>query len=85
MLGIMRRSHNRKETEAILNKLRNEIPDAAIRTTLIAGHPEKLKRIFVNLSLLFQTSGLTGWGYLLILMKRTHFHLMSIKMKFLFI
>jgi ribosomal protein S12 methylthiotransferase len=39
MLGIMKRSHTRSETEAVLNKIRNEIPDAVIRTTLIAGHP----------------------------------------------
>ena len=39
MLGIMKRSHNRSETEAVLNKIRHEIPDAVIRTTLIAGHP----------------------------------------------
>ena len=39
MLGLMKRSHNRKETEDILHKLRNEIPGAVIRTTLIAGHP----------------------------------------------
>jgi ribosomal protein S12 methylthiotransferase len=39
MLRLMKRSHDRKETEAVLNKLRNEIPDAVIRTTLIAGHP----------------------------------------------
>ncbi len=39
MLGIMKRSHNRSETEAVLNRIRNEIPDAVIRTTLIAGHP----------------------------------------------
>ena len=39
MLGLMKRSHNRQETEKILHTLRQEIPDAAIRTTLIAGHP----------------------------------------------
>jgi len=39
VLGLMKRSHNRKETEAILYKLRSEIPGAIIRTTLIAGHP----------------------------------------------
>ena len=39
MLGLMRRSHNRYETELVLNKLRSEIPDSVIRTTLIAGHP----------------------------------------------
>jgi ribosomal protein S12 methylthiotransferase len=39
MLSLMKRSHNRKETEEVLRKLRTEIPDAVIRTTLIAGHP----------------------------------------------
>jgi ribosomal protein S12 methylthiotransferase len=39
MLDLMKRSHGRIETEAILNRLRNELPDAVIRTTLIAGHP----------------------------------------------
>jgi ribosomal protein S12 methylthiotransferase len=39
MLGLMRRSHNRIETEEVLSKLRTEIPGAVIRTTLIAGHP----------------------------------------------
>ncbi len=49
MLGLMKRSHNRKETEAILNKLRNEIPDAAIRTTLIAGHPGETEQDYSEL------------------------------------
>lgn len=39
MLSLMKRSHNREETENVLNLIRKEIPDAAIRTTLIAGHP----------------------------------------------
>ncbi len=46
MLEKMKRSHNRKETETILNKLRNEIPDAVIRTTLIAGHPGETEKDF---------------------------------------
>ncbi|MDP4223828.1 MAG: 30S ribosomal protein S12 methylthiotransferase RimO [Bacteroidota bacterium] len=39
ILILMRRSHNGKETRQILQTLREEIPGAAIRTTLIAGHP----------------------------------------------
>jgi ribosomal protein S12 methylthiotransferase len=39
MLGIMKRSHDRLETESVLNRIRAEIPEAVIRTTLIAGHP----------------------------------------------
>ena len=49
MLGLMRRSHNRKETEAVLNKLRNDIPGAVIRTTLIAGHPGETEQDFLEL------------------------------------
>jgi ribosomal protein S12 methylthiotransferase len=49
MLGLMKRSHNRKETEAVLNKLRTEIPDAIIRTTLIAGHPGETENEFLEL------------------------------------
>ena len=49
MLGMMKRSHNRKETLAILNTLRNEIPGAVIRTTLIAGHPGETEKDFLEL------------------------------------
>jgi ribosomal protein S12 methylthiotransferase len=49
MLGLMKRSHNRRETVTILNTLRNEIPDAVIRTTLIAGHPGETEKDFLEL------------------------------------
>jgi ribosomal protein S12 methylthiotransferase len=49
MLGLMKRSHNRKETEYILNTLRKEIPGAIIRTTLIAGHPGETEKDFTEL------------------------------------
>ena len=49
MLGMMKRSHNRKETLAILNTLRTEIPGAVIRTTLIAGHPGETEKDFLEL------------------------------------
>jgi ribosomal protein S12 methylthiotransferase len=49
MLGLMKRSHNRKETEDILQKLRDEIPGAVIRTTLIAGHPGESESDFSDL------------------------------------
>jgi ribosomal protein S12 methylthiotransferase len=50
MLGLMKRSHNRKETIKVLDRLRNEIPEAAIRTTLIAGHPGETEQDFRELS-----------------------------------
>ncbi len=49
MLKLMKRSHNRKDTEVILNRLRNEIPGAIIRTTLIAGHPGESEQDFIEL------------------------------------
>jgi len=49
MLGVMKRSHNRIETETILNTLRREIPGAVIRTTLIAGHPGETEKDFLEL------------------------------------
>jgi ribosomal protein S12 methylthiotransferase len=49
MLGLMKRSHNRKETEDVLFKIRTEIPEAVIRTTLIAGHPGETEQDFNEL------------------------------------
>jgi ribosomal protein S12 methylthiotransferase len=49
MLGLMKRSHNRQETENVLKRLRNEIPGAVIRTTLIAGHPGETEQDFLEL------------------------------------
>lgn len=49
MLMMMKRSHDRKETESILNRLRNEIPGAVIRTTLIAGHPGETEEEYLEL------------------------------------
>lgn len=49
MLVFMKRSHNRKETETVLNKLRSDIPGVVIRTTLIAGHPGETNEDFIEL------------------------------------
>jgi len=49
MLGLMKRSHNRKETTAMLTTLRDNIPGAVIRTTLIAGHPGESEEDFIEL------------------------------------
>lgn len=39
MLKTMRRGINREKTEALVQKMREKVPNIAIRTTLIAGHP----------------------------------------------
>lgn len=49
MLGLMKRSHNGKETRDLLHTIRKELPDAAIRTTLIAGHPGETAKEFNEL------------------------------------
>jgi len=49
MLRLMRRSHNEGETRNILQTLRKEIPEAAIRTTLIAGHPGETRKEYNEL------------------------------------
>ena len=48
------------------------MPDAAIRTTLIAGHPGETEEDFLNLRILFRNSGLTGLEFLHIHMKKIH-------------
>jgi ribosomal protein S12 methylthiotransferase len=39
VLRKMRRAHDSKGTRELLARIRSMVPDAAIRTTLIAGHP----------------------------------------------
>jgi ribosomal protein S12 methylthiotransferase len=49
MLRLMRRSHDERETRNILQTLRKEIPEAVIRTTLIAGHPGETQKEYREL------------------------------------
>lgn len=39
MLKVMRRGITREKTEELLDTIRQKVPDIAIRTTLITGHP----------------------------------------------
>lgn len=39
VLKVMRRGTTREKTERLLDTVREKVPDIAIRTTLIAGHP----------------------------------------------
>jgi len=41
ILQIMRRGITREKTEALLDKIRQKIPEIALRTTLIVGHPHE--------------------------------------------
>ncbi len=46
MLKLMRRGTTREKTEALLDKMRSLVPEIAIRTTLIAGHPGETQADF---------------------------------------
>ena len=46
MLKLMRRGTTREKTEELLDKIRSEVPGIAIRTTLIAGHPQETEQDF---------------------------------------
>ena len=49
ILRLMKRSHDGKETRSLLYKIRKELPGAAIRTTLIAGHPGETEKEYNEL------------------------------------
>lgn len=49
VLKKMRRGINCEETYALINKLKTEIPDIALRTTLLVGHPGETEAEFQQL------------------------------------
>jgi len=49
VLKMMRREHDSAGTRRLLNDIRRMVPDAAIRTTLIAGHPGETDKEFREL------------------------------------
>jgi ribosomal protein S12 methylthiotransferase len=49
VLKKMRRVHDSRETSALLREIRLKVPDAAIRTTVIAGHPGETEEDFAEL------------------------------------
>ena len=46
LLKIMRRGITREKTEDLVKSIRDTVPNIAIRTTLIAGHPGETEEIF---------------------------------------
>lgn len=46
MLQLMRRGTTREKTEALIETIREKVPDIALRTTLIAGHPGETEAEF---------------------------------------
>jgi ribosomal protein S12 methylthiotransferase len=50
ILSAMGRGHTREKLESLLNKFRKQIPDVAIRTTLLTGFPGESEEAFRELS-----------------------------------
>lgn len=46
MLKAMRRGITREKTEELVDKIRNKVPDIALRTTLISGYPGETEADF---------------------------------------
>ncbi len=49
MLEIMRRGTTRHKTEKLLDNIRSKVPDIAIRTTMLVGHPGETDKDFLEL------------------------------------
>lgn len=49
MLSLMRRTHRGSDTRELLYEIRRRVPEAAIRTTVIAGHPGETEDDFREL------------------------------------
>lgn len=54
ILSSMRRGHNRKDTVDLINRLREQIPGLAIRTTMMVGYPGETKEVFRELKSFIQ-------------------------------
>lgn len=55
MLKIMRRRISKKATVDIINKFREKVPDVALRTTLLVGHPGEDEKDFEDLKKFVQS------------------------------
>ncbi|MBK8807468.1 MAG: 30S ribosomal protein S12 methylthiotransferase RimO [Bacteroidales bacterium] len=49
MLMKMKRNFTQKETHSLIDKIKNKIPDIALRTTLMVGHPGETEKDFDEL------------------------------------
>ncbi len=49
VLQKMRRGHTEKQTRELIERLKKEVPDLALRTTLLVGHPGETEKDFRKL------------------------------------
>ncbi len=62
MLKIMQRGITKNETIRLLEKIRNTLPDAVIRTTLLVGHPGEGRKEFNELKQFVRDFGFDRLG-----------------------
>lgn len=77
MLQLMRRGITREKTEELIDTIRQKVPDIAIRTTMIAGHPGETEREFEEMAAFIEKSrfdrlGIFGYSH----EENTHSHSM---------
>ena len=75
MLKTMRRGTTRQKTTELLHTIREKIPDIAIRTTLIAGHPGETEGDFEEMLDFVDNPGSTALAFFHTRMKRTPFRI----------
>lgn len=56
MLKIMRRGQNKKQTIILIDNIRKTVPNIALRTTLLVGHPGECDRDFEELIRFVETT-----------------------------
>jgi len=49
VLKLMRRGHGSQQTKELIERIRNEVPGIALRTTILVGHPQESKDDFNQL------------------------------------
>ncbi len=62
MLKLMQRGITKVETVALLNRIRENLPDAIIRTTLLVGHPGETRKEFNELKQFVKDFGFDRLG-----------------------
>ena len=83
MLKIMKRSHDAAATRDLLHGIRRDYPEAAVRTTLIAGHPGETEADYLELRDFVSEYRFDRLGYLHTAMRKEHGRAISTLMTFL--
>ena len=62
LLASMNRGYSRKDLERLLGKIKSDMPDAALRTTVMVGYPGETEEDFANLCAFISSGSSIIWG-----------------------